>query len=100
VCRHYFKDNDALIFVIDCADRARLGDAKKALTQLLDEPQLLQSVVLVYGNKADLPNAMDALDLARFLDMDKIAGTGENQRGRRGGTGLLLTPCCSCYSCS
>ncbi len=45
--RHYYKDNDALIFVIDSADRERFEEAKQELVRLLEESQLNDSVILV-----------------------------------------------------
>jgi hypothetical protein len=94
VCRHYFKDNDALIFVIDCADRARLEEARKELAALLSEPQLADSIVLVYANKADLPTALPGTDL---VSAGKGEGgdrkEGRRTRGRRkGDQGLTLSP--------
>ena len=45
--RHYYKDNDALIFVIDSADRERFVEAREELLRLLSEGQLSDSVILV-----------------------------------------------------
>ena len=45
--RHYYKDNDALIFVIDSADRERFEEARQELLRLLAESQLSDSVILV-----------------------------------------------------
>jgi hypothetical protein len=45
--RHYYKDNDALIFVIDSADRERFEEAKQELLRLLAEAQLGDSAILV-----------------------------------------------------
>jgi|EP00624_Nannochloropsis_granulata_P005240 GTPase SAR1 family protein len=70
--RHYYKDNDALIFVIDSADRARLSEAKEELLHLLAEPQLLDSILLVYANKADLPHAISVQEMAHFLQLDSV----------------------------
>jgi len=70
--RHYYKDNDALIFVIDSADRARLSEAKAELHHLLAEPQLLDSILLVYANKADLPQAILVQEMAHLLQLDKV----------------------------
>ncbi|TFJ83143.1 hypothetical protein NSK_005563 [Nannochloropsis salina CCMP1776] len=71
--RHYYKDNDALIFVIDSADRARLNEARSELHHLLSEPQLLDSILLIYANKADLPQAISVQEMARLLQLDNVA---------------------------
>lgn len=83
--RHYYKDNDALIFVIDSADRARLHEARSELHHLLSEPQLLDSILLVYANKADLPQAISVQEMARLLQLDNVGALLEG--GREEGKG-------------
>jgi GTPase SAR1 family protein len=82
--RHYYKDNDALIFVIDSADRARLNEARSELHHLLSEPQLLDSILLIYANKADLPQAISVQEMARLLQLDNVGALleGGRERGR------------------
>lgn len=70
--RHYFSNCDALIFVVDCADHARVGQAKAELHKLLQEPQLLTCVCLVFANKQDLPGAMTTQQCVDQLDLRGI----------------------------
>nr|QXF29018.1 Arf1c [Vischeria sp. CAUP Q 202] len=72
--RHYFKDNDAIIWVVDTADRDRIDEAKSELHKLLAEPMLSDSIVLVYANKADLPNAVPAGELVQRFELDTSIG--------------------------
>ncbi|CAE7161581.1 unnamed protein product, partial [Symbiodinium necroappetens] len=49
--RHYYKGGNALIFVLDSADHDRLPQAKEALLSILQEEELREAPVLVFGNK-------------------------------------------------
>lgn len=50
----YCRGVNAIIFMVDAADHAKLDAAKNELMQLLDKPQLEAIPVLVLGNKRDL----------------------------------------------
>ena len=49
--KHYYDSVDAIIFVVDSADSARLGDVKKELLSINIEPGLESVPLLVLGNK-------------------------------------------------
>jgi len=66
--RHYYKQCNALIFVVDSNDRDRIEDAKDQLDQMYREEELMGVPLLVFANKQDLPNAMSAREVA-----DKLA---------------------------
>jgi ADP-ribosylation factor protein 1 len=73
--RHYFQNTQGLIFVIDSNDRDRIGEAKEELHRMLGEDELRDAVLLVYANKQDLPNAMNAAEIT-----DKLGLHGVKQR--------------------
>jgi GTPase SAR1 family protein len=77
--RHYFQGSHALIFVVDSADRDRLGEAREELQALLSEDLLADACVLVYANKSDIRGAMSATELARGLDLSD-GKLGRNRR--------------------
>merc|ERR1712048_152977 len=58
--RHYYQNTQGLIFVVDSNDRERIDDAREELQRMLSEEELRDAVVLVFANKQDLPNAMNA----------------------------------------
>merc|ERR1719387_2376655 len=58
--RHYYKNTDALIFVVDSADRDRLEEARGELAHLLDADELRAAPLLLFANKQDLPFATSA----------------------------------------
>jgi len=56
--RNYYDQTDALIYVIDSADRRRMEETGVELQQLLDEERLSHVPLLVMANKQDLLNAL------------------------------------------
>lgn len=49
--------------MVDAADTDKLEASRNELHNLIDKPQLAGIPVLVLGNKRDLPNALDEVDL-------------------------------------
>ena len=72
--RHYFHNTQGLIFVIDCNDTSRIQIAAEELHKLLEEDELSQSILLVYANKQDLPNAIRVNELAEKLHLNTMTG--------------------------
>jgi ADP-ribosylation factor-like protein 5B len=68
----YFTATDAVILVVDCTDRGRLGIAKGELQGLLQNEQLAAACVLVLANKQDLKGAMSASELSEELELPSI----------------------------
>ena len=62
--RHYFQNTQGLIFLVDSNDRER-----EELMRMLAEDELRDAVLLVFANKQDLPNAMNAAEIT-----DKLGG--------------------------
>ncbi|KAJ7374358.1 ADP-ribosylation factor-like protein 2 [Desmophyllum pertusum] len=70
--RNYFESTDGLIWVVDSADRRRIGDCKKELKGLLLEERLSGATLLVFANKQDLPGALSAEEIRDALDLESI----------------------------
>jgi len=70
--RNYFDSCDALIYVIDSADRRRLEETGVELSQLLEEDKLAEVPVLVFANKQDLMNAIPASEISETLNLHMI----------------------------
>ena len=58
-----------LIFVVDSNDRERIDAARDELHRMLNEDELRESVLLVFANKQDLPNAMSAAEMTDKLGL-------------------------------
>ncbi|XP_033127316.1 ADP-ribosylation factor 2 [Anneissia japonica] len=70
--RHYFQNTQGLIFVVDSNDRERAIEAKDELNRMLNEDELKDAVLLVFANKQDLPNAMNAAELTEKLGLHSL----------------------------
>jgi len=99
--RHYFQNTQGLIFVVDSNDRDRVVEARDELHRMLNEvniqcyrervllhsfvslkilylPTLLlqdelrDAVLLVFANKQDLPNAMNAAEITDKLGLHSL----------------------------
>jgi ADP-ribosylation factor 1/2 len=70
--RHYYENTNGLIFVVDSNDRDRIGAAKDELHRMLNEDALRDSALLVFANKQDLPNAMNAAEMTEKLGLHSL----------------------------
>ena len=61
-----------VIFVVDSADRERASEAKTELHKLMDEGELRDSILLIFANKQDLPNAMSPSELSDKLELGSL----------------------------
>lgn len=77
-CWHeYYKDVQAIIFVVDSADVDRMsgsdGSAHSELRRLLADEGLRDAVLLVLANKLDLPNSMQVQEITKRLELEKVS---------------------------
>lgn len=70
--RNYYDQTDALIYVIDSADRQRMEEASVELNQLLDEEKLSHVPVLIMANKQDLLNALSPSEITTELALNEL----------------------------
>ena len=56
--RHYFSGTEGLIYVIDCADRERIGVAIEEFYCVIGDEEMKNAVILVFANKQDQPTGM------------------------------------------
>jgi ADP-ribosylation factor protein 1 len=61
-----------LIFVVDSNDRERAVEARDELHRMLAEDELREAVLLVFANKQDLPNAMNAAEITDKLGLHSM----------------------------
>jgi ADP-ribosylation factor protein 1 len=67
--RHYYQNTQGLIFVVDSNDRDRIDASRDELHRMLNEDELRDSILLVFANKQDLPNAMSAAEMTDKLGL-------------------------------
>lgn len=65
----YYEEAHAVVYVVDSASRNRFEDTKSALEKVVRHPDLQGAPILVFANKQDLPNAVNAEELSRYLEL-------------------------------
>ena len=54
--RHYYTGTQGLIFVVDCADRDRVDEARQELHRIINDREMKDAIILIFANKQDLPD--------------------------------------------
>ena len=54
--RHYYTGTQGLIFVVDCADRDRIDEARQELHRIINDREMKDAIILIFANKQDLPD--------------------------------------------
>jgi small GTP-binding protein len=70
--RHYYNGCDAVIWVVDSADRERMKESLEELQHVLTDDQLRTASLLVYANKQDMPNALRPAEVAEALKLNDM----------------------------
>uniref|UniRef100_A0A7S0S3I3 ADP-ribosylation factor-like protein 6 n=1 Tax=Chlamydomonas leiostraca TaxID=1034604 RepID=A0A7S0S3I3_9CHLO len=71
---HYYREVQAVIFVVDAADPSRFQDAADCLSKVLAHEDLRGRPLLVLANKQDLPHATQPAQVAQLLGLTRITG--------------------------
>lgn len=61
-----------IIFVVDSNDRDRVNEAREELQRMLNEDELRDALLLVFANKQDLPNALNAAEVTDKLGLQSL----------------------------
>eukprot|EP00096_Caligus_rogercresseyi_P011419 TRINITY_DN4487_c0_g1_i1.p1 TRINITY_DN4487_c0_g1~~TRINITY_DN4487_c0_g1_i1.p1 ORF type:complete len:181 (-),score=36.88 TRINITY_DN4487_c0_g1_i1:311-853(-) len=70
--RCYYSNTDAIIYVVDSADRERIGISKEELLSMLEEEELSEAILLVMANKQDIPGAMSPAEVHTALGLSSL----------------------------
>ena len=70
--RHYYTGTQGLIFVVDCADRDRVDEARQELHRIINDREMKDAIILIFANKQDLPDGK-ILVTACFLIQNTIS---------------------------
>ncbi len=68
----YYEEAHAVLYVVDAATQSRFDDAKSALEKVLRHPDLQGAPMLIFANKQDLPGAVIAEELDKYLDLKEL----------------------------
>ncbi|KAK0618853.1 ADP-ribosylation factor family-domain-containing protein [Immersiella caudata] len=70
--RHYYSGTQALVFVVDSADRARIDEAKTELHRIINDREMKDCILLVFANKQDIAGAMKPHEITEKLQLSKL----------------------------
>lgn len=70
--KNYFEKTDAIIWVVDSSDSARLRDCREELDNLLREERLFGATILIFANKQDLSGALSPERIKLHLELDSV----------------------------
>jgi len=70
--RHYYANTEGVIFVVDSSDRDRVAESRDELHRMLSDDELRDATLLVFANKQDLPNAMNAAEITDKLGLHSL----------------------------
>eukprot|EP00708_Paratrimastix_pyriformis_P006448 GAFH01005750.1.p1 GENE.GAFH01005750.1~~GAFH01005750.1.p1 ORF type:complete len:195 (+),score=3.25 GAFH01005750.1:90-587(+) len=90
---HYYENSNAVIFVVDSADTARLSCAtgtcndcaRCELHTLMQNDTLANATLLVFANKQDIPGALPPDQVAERLKLSDMGATRK----------VHIQPCCA-----
>lgn len=71
---HYYKDAQAIIFVIDSSDKLRIVVAKEELDTLIGHANLQSKrlPVLFFANKMDMRDALTPVQISNLLKLEEL----------------------------
>jgi len=74
VWKDYFVTADAIVFIVDIADRSRFAESKKELDGLLASEAIAHVPFLILGNKIDRPTATSEEEVRQALGLIHTSG--------------------------
>lgn len=63
----YFVGTQGLIFVVDCADRDRIDEARQELHRIINDREMRDAIILIFANKQDLPDGEQAFHFLHIV---------------------------------
>lgn len=90
IWKDYYADVDAIIFLVDAADRSRMPEAKNELQYLFQTESLRHVPFAILGNKIDIPTACSSDELRNYLQLPASYSYGYGQGS--GANNLTMRP--------
>merc|ERR1719201_1410231 len=79
IWKDYYASVDAIVFIVDAADRTRFQEAQEELMRVLDDPTLATVPIAVLGNKIDIPVAASEQELRSGLGLHQHMTSGKDR---------------------
>jgi len=67
--RLYYKDTQAIVFVVDSSELDRMDEAREELHRMMMEHELWDAPLLVLANKQDHPRAVSLREITEHLQL-------------------------------
>ncbi|KAK2568339.1 ADP-ribosylation factor 6 [Acropora cervicornis] len=81
--RHYYAGTQGLIFVVDCADRDRIDEARQELHRIINDRLMKEAIILIFANKQDLPDGIHcAISVLVFMASANNEATRSSREAR------------------
>ncbi|KAH3759327.1 ADP-ribosylation factor 6 [Pelomyxa schiedti] len=71
--KDYFNDVQALIYVVDSDDRARIQEASTEFQNILLTKELVGVPILIFANKSDKPGSMFAHEIVGAFGLNSVS---------------------------
>ena len=90
--KHYYDKVNAMIFVIDSSDMARLELAKQELMRCVSDPDLENCPILIFANKQDMEGALNIQNIKEKLQVKAMPkkDIAVQECSARSGAGLWM----------
>lgn len=62
-----FSGTQGLIFVVDCADRDRIDEARNELHRIINDREMRDAIILIFANKQDLEDGNKSVQYSLIL---------------------------------
>ncbi|CAJ0605182.1 unnamed protein product [Cylicocyclus nassatus] len=70
--RCYYANTDAIIYVVDSADKDRVGISRQELVAMLQEEELQGAILAVLANKQDIPGCLTPAEVHKALGLEAL----------------------------
>eukprot|EP00730_Choanoeca_flexa_P000185 TRINITY_DN10085_c0_g1_i2.p2 TRINITY_DN10085_c0_g1~~TRINITY_DN10085_c0_g1_i2.p2 ORF type:complete len:177 (+),score=40.78 TRINITY_DN10085_c0_g1_i2:1819-2349(+) len=70
--RHYYTGTQGLIFVVDCADKERIDEARRELHKIVNDREMKDAIILIFANKQDIKGAILPEELPELLGLARL----------------------------
>ncbi|KAJ5075561.1 adp-ribosylation factor 1 [Anaeramoeba ignava] len=70
--RRYYDNTDGFVFVVDGKDHERLEEAREFFLTFLNDPMLVDCVILILVHKQDLSNALTPKKIVEYFNLYSI----------------------------
>ena len=74
--RDYYGSVDAIVYIVDAADKTRYSENEYTIGKLLGEDILQYTPIVILGNKIDKGNALSEAELRHRFHLQQTSGKG------------------------